>query len=407
MRLAVLVTTALASVHALTAPEPGPGTLTAASGPDWRYVRVQRPGLPEDVNTVLSEVTAADRDTAWAAGSRGAGPLLVRWNGLAWRDESLPLPGDTRLEGVSAISRKDAWVIGYGPDGGPRSARWDGVNWRAVPMPFTPGIPSIPRAVDARTATDAWIAGSTGTQATTWHWEGHSWGEVPIPDSASAGSRLTAVSSRTATDVWAVGGRGPRPLIMHGDGRAWTPWASPDLPGEAELTGVVTLAADDVWAVGSTRTAGPAPAPNPGAGAGDLPLAEHWDGQAWQIVPVPGVTGRFYTVIRDGRGGIWAGGESGEGTALLIHWDGHRWERSSAPVPDSPDRRQAIPSAIWSLAGPGPAHPGLPGRAGLGPGEKESIQRGALFWAAGSYQTGSVDEPTDHAVTWTTGPRPR
>ena len=62
------------------------------------------------------------------------------------------------------------------------------------------------------------------------------------------------------------------------DGMAWTRVESPNAghSHSGSLSGVVALAADDVWAVGAYADGGPT-----------LTLIEHWDGTAWTVVPSP------------------------------------------------------------------------------------------------------------------------
>jgi len=66
----------------------------------------------------VSAVSATD---AWAAGyytkSTGvAEPLILHWNGTAWKKVTTPAPSGGRynsLYGVSAVSATDAWAAGY------------------------------------------------------------------------------------------------------------------------------------------------------------------------------------------------------------------------------------------------------------------------------------------------------
>jgi hypothetical protein len=367
-------------------------TLSADCG-CWRQVRLGTGGAPVATSpkeTTLSDVAAPSYGLAWAVGSRGSRPLLVRWNGVAWRETSLPLPDDTLLEGVTAASPRDAWTVGYGSDGTARAAHWDGTGWRAVPVPGRGS--SFPRAVEARTTSDAWIVGSGGTmttRATTWHWDGRAWRQIPIPDGPGTASTLAAVSAHAADDVWAVGGRGAFParqLILHWDGRGWTPYAAPDLDGEAVLSDVVALGRADVWAVGSATV--PVGTASAGASPGTVaerPLAEHWDGRSWRDVPLPGAGGRFYSVAGDGRGGIWAAGERSDGTGLFARWDGRRWEISGAPVVASPGKAAAA-SGVWGLA---------------------AIPGADYLWAVGVYEPSGRVLSAHRASTWTNAPRPR
>ena len=92
---------------------------------------------------------------------------------------------------------------------------------------------------------------------------------------------LLAVSASSATDAWAVGftktvgAAGRNPLAVHWNGSSWTIVPTPTLTGGAKstLNGVADLSASNAWAVGKGRN-----------GAA---LAEHWNGSTWSVVPVP------------------------------------------------------------------------------------------------------------------------
>jgi hypothetical protein len=94
------------------------------------------------------------------------------------------------------------------------------------------------------------------------------------------------------------------------------------------LEGVVALSATDAWAVGSVQTARRA-----------LPLAEHWDGSSWHVVPTP-EDGRHIRVFHDvsaaGPDDVWAVGTqivvgSGKVHPLIEHWDGTSWTVAKDP----------------------------------------------------------------------------
>jgi hypothetical protein len=95
------------------------------------------------------------------------------------------------------------------------------------------------------------------------------------------------------------------------------------------FSGVAASSPEDAWAVGSGRY-----------GSIDGPLAEHWDGVRWTIVPTPFRTGALTNVAANAPDDAWAVGWTyGKGRrvyrhhsypateSLLEHWDGHRWAR--------------------------------------------------------------------------------
>jgi len=170
------------------------------------------------------------------------------------------------------------------------------------------------------------------------------WSIAPSPNVGAAmeANELHAISVLADDDAWAVGyhyafspgegGGGPNlPLIEHWDGTAWNVVAAPDIP-TGTLAGVVAVATDDAWAVGSKSAAGGA----------DVPLILHWDGSMWREMPAPDVGKRYARLLAVAAYGSedvyavgnWATGEVG-GT-LAMRWDGRSWSilASLDPPPD-------------------------------------------------------------------------
>src|SRR5215469_5006693 len=73
----------------------------------------------------LYGVAATSATNAWAVGYRFNGTtrqtLVERWNGTSWAQEKSPNPGgnanDNWLLGVSALSARNAWAVGFYSDG--------------------------------------------------------------------------------------------------------------------------------------------------------------------------------------------------------------------------------------------------------------------------------------------------
>ncbi len=119
--------------------------------------------------------------------------------------------------------------------------------------------------VSALSDSEVWAVGKFNTlsggvidQTMTEHWNGTAWSVVPTPNVSSQGSELLAVSALASNNVWAVGDlstsnnvNGRRTLIEHFDGSAWSVIPSPNPSQQGDnLTGVVALASNNVWAVG-------------------------------------------------------------------------------------------------------------------------------------------------------------
>jgi hypothetical protein len=126
------------------------------------------------------------------------------------------------------------------------------------------------------------------------------WRVVPVPHS-DASQRLFGVDAISAADAWAVGDdlSTNGPIAQHWDGSAWHLVPMPSHLGS--LTAVEMLSGTDVWAVGEDFTTGG-------------PLFEHWNGSAWSVFPVPNPFPAVEAPVVDvervaGTGRLWAVGE--------------------------------------------------------------------------------------------------
>lgn len=270
--------------------------LTAPAG-DWRYVR-------PDAGNDLGDITAPAYGTAWAIGSTGHHPLLLRWQGNEWHEQKLPVPRFSLLTGVDAASKTDAWTVGFGSDAVPFALHWDGESWNPAKMPS----PGFPRAVDSRTGSDAWAVGSVngaaGVQASSWHWDGKAWTQIPLD--AQPGSELLAIDGD-----WAAGTIATSALITRWTGKEWKRQPLPKIGGESALLDI-----SGSWAVGGNYENGK-----------ERPLVLHWNGIEWERMDAPGRT-TLTTVAEDGTG-FWAAGPDG-----FVHWDGQTWKTATAPAPE-------------------------------------------------------------------------
>jgi len=125
----------------------GPGTLALRwNGHKWTTVKSPSPRAPGGFS-FLSGMTVLPNGSAWAVGGACTGcattsshyrTLILRWNGSRWSivKSPDPNPGWDYLEGVSAVSSKDAWAVGTDcATGCPASQmlimRWNGTSWSA------------------------------------------------------------------------------------------------------------------------------------------------------------------------------------------------------------------------------------------------------------------------------------
>jgi hypothetical protein len=207
-------------------------------------------------------------------------------------------------------------------------------TFRAIP-PVNVGILND---VSTSAATDAWAVGVQFKNANTiidtlaQHWNGQSWKVVPTPSPHNNVDILSSVADISPTNAWAVGnGSGSNgfshTLIEHFNGTNWSlvP-AAADPTVEDDLSAVVALSANNVWAAGShfDSTIG-----------GTDGLFEHWNGTAWSIVPSPStvtINGLEYAVgpitslAAISSTDVWAATTVGSNNPVAFeHWNGTQW----------------------------------------------------------------------------------
>lgn len=158
------------------------------------------------------------------------------------------------------------------------------------------------------------------------------WTVVRAPKRGTADNSLGAVAAVSRRDVWTVGNYLPdqksanpdatRPLAAHFNGRRWIATPTPSLgPNFGTLFGVAARPGR-AWAVGVHLD----------ASYHAHSLIESWNGSRWTVSPTPRLhTDRdiLFAAAALSNRDVWAVGErqspAGRFSALIEHWDGHRW----------------------------------------------------------------------------------
>ena len=254
-----------------------------------------------------------------------------------WNVVSSPNPGVNNVfDGISAISNKDIWAVGYS-DNQTLTEHWNGTNWSVIPS-ANASAQDLLDAVTAISTNDVWAVGQIGNYPSslvlTEHWNGTNWSVFPSP-APGVSSTFTGVSRIPGSkNVWAVGhytdsGGIDSTLIELWNGVNWSIIPSPNNTGQGDdLLGVVALSTKDAWAVGTYLD-------NSG---NQLTLTEHWNGTSWSIVPSPNVAGNgvLWAVARvPGSNHLWAVGtyqnSSGVSLTLTEYWNGKNWKVVLSP----------------------------------------------------------------------------
>jgi hypothetical protein len=235
---------------------------------------------------------------------------------------------DSTLEGVDGTRPDDVWAVGSGGQHGEIGAvveHWDGRSWALSAIPDVGTRYTTADAVSASSRTDAWVVGEQLDRALALHWDGTRWTSVATPKIRAP--RLTGVVDLAPNDAWAVGtsyrdvdGRGPSyPLVEHWDGTRWSRVDLPSsLPPQVSLNEVAAAGPDDVWVTGWGEAADHQQS--------DIVL--HYDGQSWTVTnapnAIPGLSG--VRAVASAGGATWITGSDGSETAY----------RRSLPVIASP-----------------------------------------------------------------------
>ncbi len=287
-------------------------------GSSWTVV--PGPSLAESGSARLNSVSALSTTDIWAAGeitssTSGPLPLMLHWDGTSWTEKTVPGGAGTALLSVEAVSASDVWAAGSSNTAA-FMLHYDGTSWTQSPLPALtppPGDSSIVTAIgslDAISADDVWVAGTTFVSSghstpVALHWNGTAWLDQSPPPSAPA-EDLGSVSASGPDDVWVAGavraGSASSPLLEHWDGRNWAVASLPASAGQpSSLDGVVSISPTSALAVGAY---------NQNSGSPQA-LALHWDGQKWTQIPgnVPGTVTSLFAVAA-GPAGIWAAGQS-------------------------------------------------------------------------------------------------
>ena len=366
------------STAASTALAPSsPGTVESCENA-WGPEPAPDPGPP--YQTALYTTDAVSANDIWAVGrqrhrtnglSRG---YVVHWNGAAWSEVPIPSAGTNSIEslsGVAAIASNNVWISGQAwtqaTGSITRILRWNGSSFSVVPSPSVPGVTNYLNDIVAVSASNIWAVGYTYTgsypnyvrKPLALRWNGSVWSIVPMPDLGTQNATLNTVTATGSSNVWAIGnsvdssGGAVGPISFRWNGTSWTqvPMAIPPSYYKVAMNGSAAIASNDVWAVGNYTYVD-----------GDTrPLAFHWNGSAWSIVPTPYSSDwdelEFVNDISAlASNDVWAVGFTslyGTDHPFYMHWNGTSWTRPFVPWTSNDDGLGGVvmiaPNDAWAV----------------------------------------------------------
>jgi len=217
----------------------------------------QFPPYDPATNGFLSAVSALASDDVWAVGYDSGThavdtPIVDHWNGTNWTQVGeLPIGGT--LSGVSALSSNDVWAI----DVGGHVYHWNGRNWADIPFPGSASYPLL-EGVSASSPTDAWVVGYSNADhgSLSMHWDGATWTQVAAPQLGAVPDGLSAVEDVSPRQAWAVGRWGHSdglPLVLRWNGSVWRAVrsASPRDKGQRLVAVAREAGSHAIWALGN------------------------------------------------------------------------------------------------------------------------------------------------------------
>jgi hypothetical protein len=319
-------------------------------GSQWSIVASPLVG----VYSTLIGVAALSANDVWAVGSTDDfNTLIEHFDGDTWSIVPSPIVG-TELFSVSMLSPTDVWAVGTSGVNQPLIEHWDGTVWSKVESPTFPSNRAELRDVVALSSNDIWAVGhyedsisfenktlifyyglpcvtptpiltSTPTRQAS-----ATRTNTPIPPSSTPA--MTSLSTQTPNNpsvtptpapTNTIGSHTATPTATPSCGPNWLAVSVPTVGAvDHELYDVVSLADDDIWAVGGYE----------GSQFGTS-LALHWDGSQWAAVPVPnygGYSNYLKAVDASTPDDVWAAGWyydilDFKYKGLVMHWDGTQW----------------------------------------------------------------------------------
>ncbi len=130
----------------LVAGAASPAATAGAASPAATAGAAAPAASPAPADGALFAVSATSAANAWAVGFRFGGQanrtLTEHWTGSAWKQVKSLSPGgvghDAELRGVSALSRNNAWAVGFYSDGTLDHSlieHWNGRAWKQFKAP--------------------------------------------------------------------------------------------------------------------------------------------------------------------------------------------------------------------------------------------------------------------------------
>jgi hypothetical protein len=295
----------------------------AAASSGWR---VMRDFLTPNVS--LLALSAVSDSNAWAGGvSAAQTPVVYHQTGGTWLKYSLPGTAGMFVNSLSATKGTNVWASIANQSGG-AVERLTRHGWQTYTFPQ--GKAQIADdGVITFGATNTWVFEYDFATMIeyAYHYTGH-WSRHVMPAAVDANSDEGLVSGSSSSNLWALTFAKNQPASMWYNGKKWQVIAFPGnlAPKGTTLNSkqILAVSPTSVWATISTFTA---------KGVGPVVLL-HWDGHKWNKVTGKLPAGNLLgPLASDGHGGVWLFAENlAQTKAVLLHYSGGHWSSDNDPT---------------------------------------------------------------------------
>lgn len=187
------------------------------NGTSWQAITIAHASSTSDW------VSASAANNVWVGGlknSQVCTSVVYRWNGARWRQ--IPMPAETCLQGVVALSPGNVWAFGNSGTVGDYLFHWTGSRWRYY-LENTANF--VPEGISASGPRNVWVSGyafSSGRKqvVAAYRWHRGAWHPVRMPHPVfdNAGPNVMAVSP---ANVWVGWYDNTSSNALHWNGSRW------------------------------------------------------------------------------------------------------------------------------------------------------------------------------------------
>jgi hypothetical protein len=323
-----------------------PGARTLAERWDGTRWTIQPTPNPSQGGGFLNGVACRSPSACTAAGNSNAGTLAERWDGTRWTIQPTPNPAGAQFAFLNTVACPSASACtaagAYLNSAGTvqtLAERWNGTRWAIQPTPNRTAGLNFLIGVDCAASSACTAAGFSADRSgilrtLSERWNGTNWTIQPTPNPAGAApSQLASVSCTARSACTATGIAANLPLAERWDGARWRVQHTPAPAGGGFLAAVSCISSVACTAVGARTDSFGNPTGT---------LAERWNGTNWTIQPTPNPAGApgtaLFGVSCTARTFCMAVGtsfdSSGFPTGLVAErWNGQQWQIQPVPAP--------------------------------------------------------------------------